>query len=312
MKTTKKLTTEEFIKRARVVHKNKYSYDKTIYVNSQTPVVVTCEVHGDFESIPNNHVHHNSGCPKCCGRIKKTTEQFIEQVKRKHGKGKFTFDKTEYVNDSSKVVITCKRHGDFTPVPSNVLQGSGCSKCSKEKMSVERSAGKKGFVRKAIDIHGNTYDYSLVEYKNNHTKVKILCSKHGIFEQQPNVHTDQKCGCPVCNLSRGEMQVHNWLVEHGIKFIEQHSFDDCVHKKKLKFDFFLPDFGILLEYNGIQHYKNVPMLEFSNDTLETIQERDNIKADYAKRKGLQLLVIPYSMKVELFLNRRLRNAGGCI
>ena len=48
--------------------------------------------------------------------------------------------------------------------------------------------------------HGDKYDYSLVEYANAKTKVKIICKTCGnIFEQTPNVHTNDKCGCRVCS-----------------------------------------------------------------------------------------------------------------
>ena len=55
---------------------------------------------------------------------------------------------------------------------------------------------KEEFIEKAKKVHGDEYDYCLVEYKNNKTKVKIKCPKHGIFEQTPNVHMNH--GCPAC------------------------------------------------------------------------------------------------------------------
>jgi Zn finger protein HypA/HybF involved in hydrogenase expression len=57
---------------------------------------------------------------------------------------------------------------------------------------------KMNFFEKAKEIHGDKYDYSLIEYKNNSSKVKIICKIHGVFEQTPNSHISKKCGCPKC------------------------------------------------------------------------------------------------------------------
>ena len=58
------------------------------------------------------------------------------------------------------------------------------------------------FIEKAKIVHGNKYDYSLIEYKNNYTKIKIICPIHGIFEQIPYAHTSNKSGCPKCGLEK--------------------------------------------------------------------------------------------------------------
>jgi hypothetical protein len=54
------------------------------------------------------------------------------------------------------------------------------------------------FIQESRKVHGNKYGYSKVYYKNNHTKVEIICPKHGVFWQSPNSHVLQKQGCPVC------------------------------------------------------------------------------------------------------------------
>lgn len=53
-------------------------------------------------------------------------------------------------------------------------------------------------------VHGDKYDYSLVtEYKNNHTKIPVICRKHNkVFYIQPNNHILQKQGCPICSNER--------------------------------------------------------------------------------------------------------------
>lgn len=300
----KKLTTDQFIERSKTIHGEKFSYERTTYVNSTTPVIITCKDHGDVTVNPNNHINNGSGCIHCCGLAKKTTEQFIAQVQSVHG-DVFCFDRTTYVNDSTKVIITCRLHGDFHPTPSNILRGSGCPICATVSASNRYRKPTDQFISEAVDIHGDAYDYSHVDYVNSTTKVSILCKKHGLFEQAPTVHVHQRCGCPMCNTSRGELETKQWLDSRNVYYVTQYSFDDCVDKGKLRFDFFLPDHGILIEYNGIQHYRDVPLLRYSNDTLADIQRRDNIKTEYAKNKGLCLITIPYNTSVDKCLSHHL-------
>ena len=199
----KKLTTATFIQRSALLHGGKFSYEHTTYVNSKTPVTITCTIHGDISVDPNNHIHKRSGCPLCYGNVRKTTEQFISDVKQKHG-DIFCFDRTQYNGDGAKVTITCLRHGDFTPTASNVLQGSGCPKCALEQASVRNRKTTAVFIAQASKAHDNKYDYSLVEYKNSATHVVIVCPTHGAFSQTPSIHLDQRCGCPKCSMSIGE------------------------------------------------------------------------------------------------------------
>ena len=97
-----------------------------------------------------------------------------------------------YVNAKTKIKIICKEHGVFEQEPSSHLSGSGCPICfGTHKKST------KIFIEDSIKIHGITYDYSLVEYVNAKTKIKIICKEHGIFEQLPNSHLFGK-GCSIC------------------------------------------------------------------------------------------------------------------
>ena len=59
-----KLTTEEFIAKAKAVHGNRYDYSKVVYVNTQTKVCIICKEHGEFWQKPKNHLCGN-GCVKC-------------------------------------------------------------------------------------------------------------------------------------------------------------------------------------------------------------------------------------------------------
>ena len=54
------------------------------------------------------------------------------------------------------------------------------------------------FEQKARDLHGDRYDYSNVNYTGANTKVTIICSEHGEFQQTPSKHVNCKHGCPKC------------------------------------------------------------------------------------------------------------------
>ena len=76
---SQKLTTEEFIKRAREVHGDKYDYSKVKYVNSVTEVCIICKEHGDFWQKPRYHLCGN-GCPVCGGTKKSSSSIFVERA----------------------------------------------------------------------------------------------------------------------------------------------------------------------------------------------------------------------------------------
>jgi hypothetical protein len=114
---TQKLTTIDFINRAKEIHHNKYNYDKVNYINSQTKVSIGCQIHGYFEQIPKTHLE-GSGCTNCSRSSPKklSSEEFIEKAKKVHG-NEYDYDNVIYVHSKSKVNITCRSHGDFKQVP---------------------------------------------------------------------------------------------------------------------------------------------------------------------------------------------------
>ena len=119
------------------------------------------------------------------------TKFFIERSMIVHN-DKYVYDKTIYVASNKKVIITCKKHGDFEQTPNHHLSGRGCSLCYGNNKKDNTS-----FILKAIEIHGNKYDYSNVEYVNVTCKIKIICPIHGVFEQKAGSHLEGK-GCYKC------------------------------------------------------------------------------------------------------------------
>lgn len=108
-------------------------------------------------------------------------------------------------------------------------------------------------------------------------------------------------GCPRCKESRGEKKVSCLLKEKGYNFIPQFKFSDCIYKSKLPFDFGVLDKEnnviLLIEYQGIQHYKPVSVFGGLESFLER-QKRDSVKREYAKAKGIPLVEIKYDENIE--------------
>lgn len=203
---------EEFIKKANEIHNNKYNYSLVNYTRMDAKVKIICPIHGVFEQTPSYHLK-SSGCPKC-GRGQKTKEEFIKKANEIHG-NKYDYSKVDYIDNKTKVEIICPKHSSFFKSPNEHISGkAGCPLCSQESQNeIKHTLFKKSkeeFIKKANEIHGNKYDYSFVNYYNTHTKVKIVCPIHGVFEQTPHHHL-QNSGCPKCaKKQRAFSKMNSW------------------------------------------------------------------------------------------------------
>ena len=197
-----KLTTEGFIIKAKVVHGNKYDYSLTVYAKSATPVEITCPEHGLFTQRPNDHLSGN-GCRKCAIENKYKNDlnsrklKFLEKSREVHG-NKYAYNLQNYSNNTSIIEITCPEHGLFTQTPDSHTQGRGCHECGMKKFKDTRvfNCGE-SIVERFTAVHGKLYDYSAVSYQGYYDPVKIICSKHGSFEQSPDRHLAGQ-GCRKC------------------------------------------------------------------------------------------------------------------
>ena len=194
-------TTEQFIAKANAVHGDRYDYSLVEYVSSATKVTINCFDHGPFEQTPSEHLI-GSGCAKCgslaaADARRKTTEQFIAKARMVHG-DRYDYSLVEYLSAIEKVTIICPDHGPFEQTPNGHVEGKGCYECGVLASSDARRLTTEQFIAKAKMVHGDRYDYSLVEYVTNREKVKIICPDHGHFLQAPNDHIDQRSGCADC------------------------------------------------------------------------------------------------------------------
>ena len=284
-----------FLKRAEKIHNNQYTYNEESYINYTSKLNIYCNEHGYFSQTPHSHISMKTGCPKC-GLINATKKRHIEWdvvhdlFLVSHG-NRYEYDKSTYVNVTKKINIKCKEHGWFLQKPFVHYGGSGCDKCGYSESAEKKQINFEEFVIRSIEKHGNIYKYNKSGYINIFKPTEIECSKHGVFFQTPRNHY-RGSGCPKCISSRGETQVRLILERQNIKFQEQKIFDDLIHKNKLRCDFYLPEYNTVIEYNGLQHYEQIPIFGGINGLILT-QKRDLIKYNYFIENKINLIIIRF-------------------
>ncbi len=195
-----KWTTETFIYKLNKIHKNKYDYSKVNYITSNQKITIICPIHGEFHQKASHHLN-GVGCSKCnfikLANINRSTlNEFIYYANKIHN-NKYDYSKSNYINRNKKLIIICQKHGEFQQTPNAHKRGQGCPKCGLKILSDRFTPSTKDFVNNAIQLHKNKYDYSKVNYINSHTKICIICQKHGEFQQTPDNHLQGK-GCSDC------------------------------------------------------------------------------------------------------------------
>lgn len=353
---TKRLTTQEFIERARKVHGDKYDYSKVEYLGLKVEVCVICKKHGDFVKKPKD-ILRGFGCPHCntnkyteislrekcismygdkydfsisnynsssrkvhfkcnrCGTIMykstnsiisgtglckfcdgtgqvRNTTQFIIKAKSIH-ENKYDYSQSFYKNAHTKVCIICPTHGAFFQTPNAHLRGQGCPLCIPNVVLNDKT-----FRERAYETHGDKYDYSLVKFKGIFNKYPIICPEHGVFYQVAHTHLSG-AGCPMCKESRGERKIANFLTTCKIDYVAQKKVPNdnifCANKN-FYVDFYIPQYDVIIEYNGEQHYIESPFFhghQTPRNNFERQQERDMALRQYCKEHKIKLIEIPY-------------------
>lgn len=165
----------------------------------------------------------------------------------------------------------------------------GCAYCTGRYKTTEDFIKEMNEINSDIEIIG--------EYTGSENLVKCRCKICG-HEWNPigrSLRNGQ--GCPACTSSKGEIKVKHFLDNYGVKYITQKTFDDCIYKEKLRFDFYLPDYNMLIEYDGEQHFKPVDFankgIAWANKIFEYNQIKDKIKNNYCENNNIKLVRIPY-------------------
>lgn len=303
----KRLTTQEIISRFENIHGSTYDYSLVNYQGDSKKVKIICKIHGIFEQQPACHIRQKQGCPKC-GREKvnniiKTrllgNDKFIKRIEQVFGEDAFDYSKLDYQGAHKDITLICKKCGNIeTKDPRSFYRGYGCLKCQVKQRNPKQMT-KEQFLKYAKKVHSDRYDYSEVNYISLYDKVEIICPKHGIFYQKPTIHIHAKSNCPECNITKGEEAISIWLNDKDIFYIFQYKvkIDNSYHY----YDFYLPEYNIMIEFNGLQHYK--PIKFFGGyKTFEYTQERDKIKENYCLENQIKLIILSYKDNIEETLN----------
>ena len=132
----RELNKQNFLSKSEEIHGRKYDYSKVQYINANTKVCIICPEHGEFMQTPHHHLEGH-GCKKCAnvktGLSKVIAlETFIQKANHVHNY-KYDYNKCNYINARTKVIITCPFHGDFEQTPDHHLRGVGCPRCTSSK-----------------------------------------------------------------------------------------------------------------------------------------------------------------------------------
>lgn len=207
------LTQKEYIEKVSEVHSNKYTYLNTCYINSTTKIVVTCPIHGDWETNPRNHLK-GCGCPKCVGKGL-STEEWINRFTKVHN-SKYDYSKFIYNSIYSKSIITCSKHGDFLQSPHNHSNGQQCPACSREEAW----------------IHNSYYNVTNAE-KNKTEWLAIPCNLY-VIKMAAQDEVFYKIGITSQDISR-RFREHDTTYEVNVlELIESNRFDAIILENKLR------------------------------------------------------------------------------
>ena len=320
--SVRKMTTEQFVEKARSLHGEKYDYSNAKYTSGSRPMSLRCYKHSlRFDVSPESHLK-GKGCPLCeqeeiamyeegkneaiqrrseyrkiqaekrkrskeliQGRPPKnyTWESFINLAKQIHGdEYDYQFVEKEFVNVNTPVTIICKRHGAFPQKPRKHMMGQGCPRC------IGRLRTTESFIEEALEVHKGHYTYDKVKYVNPETPVTITCKIHGDFNMRPIKHLRGE-GCPLCQTSKMELEIIAFLQSHLSTRMElQKQFTWLKVKQRLPLDIYLPEYKIAIECQGEQHFIESTLFEI-NESLGSRQERDRIKNELCKKHGIHIL-----------------------
>ena len=301
---TKRMTNKEFLTKLTLKYGTEFSI-LSLYVKSSIKILVKHNICGNVWKVTPNNLLRGRKCPKCKNRI--SPNDFSDRVyKETNGNLKVV---GKYIDCDIAVKVLCKKHGCYFYIKPRSCYSSTrskykCPKCRSEAVSKETAKDQNTFLKELkLKHHGSIV--CLDKYVNTHTKLHFKCLKcNHVFFSEPN-SVIRLSGCPTCAESHGEKAITYFLEDKNIEFERQKSFNDCKYKRELKFDFFLPEKNMFIEYDGMQHFK--PIEFFGGDKAYKHQKHlDSIKDKYALKKGIKMVRIKYTPSLDI-LNKELIN-----
>ena len=345
----------DFVKKAREIHGDKYTYIESSWNGTATPVQAICPHHGNITLMPSSHLEGSEclycaralkedsvsdvpkfevldvkyklvsnvdsvitnsvytfncskhgdynttylkylnkfyhGCLECANEgIRKDFDSFVKEASETHN-NKYKYIKPEFMNRNQKVKIICPEHGEFEMLPYNHATGQGCPQCGILKVAEARTLTNEEFISRAKEIFPEYY-YSNTVYKKNIEPISAICPEHGEFERIAQVFL-QGYGCPKCRMNKSERLIYNSLKEiTNLEIIFGKRFKELNNKE---LDFYIPEFNLGIEYNGIAYHHSTPDSEHLQNYF-SLTRRDYLyhydKWRMAKDAGIRLISIP--------------------
>lgn len=282
-----------YINNANIIHNNRYDYSLIEFNGVMNKVKIKCPEHDVWEVTLDNHINKKSGCPKCKGRNKTKEEKLSEANIIHNNNYDYSYIEGNQLKTNQRVKIKHISCGTefYNSWDNHINKKQGCPKCNK---SGRKKLTIGGIKLKITNLNNTEYEYNWESYAGYYKKIQIRCPKHGWFEQQISNHLmGQKC--PKCVRSTGEETIEKLLKLYNTNYTTQKTFEGCVNPKtqyRLRFDFYISDLNLCIEYDGELHYKSVE--HFGGDeTLDKSIYLDNIKNQYCKGNNINLLRISY-------------------
>lgn len=228
-------------------------------------------------------------------------EAFKIKAEKIHG-DKYDYSNSVYNGKNNNVTIFCNTCSAlFITNPDNHLQGKGCPSCGLQKVRDKNQEIVKDRAKTieadVISKHNSRINCDKLDYKGSKVKSLFGCNvneEHGYWLATPN-DILRGFGCPICNASKGEIKISEALDSLSINYDRQKTFDNCKDKNLLRFDFYLPDYNVCIEYDGRQHFEAVELFGGEEEFLKT-QNRDAIKNKFCHENKIQLIRISHTEK----------------
>lgn len=281
-----KRTYQDFLDDLKLINSNiKILTSEDKYVNGSKNVFCECMIDGHkWYALP-TALLKGHGCPKCYGYI--SDKEFKELLHKKFSNIVLV---GKYLGSKTKTKFKCLIDENiWESIPYQLLHSVyGCPKCANRKQSERQTLLHDEYIRRLKNITNSIIpkeQYIRTEVPILHRCVK--CDHEWIIS--PNSLITERSVCPKCNCSKGESRVIKFLEDNNISFVFQKKFNDLKYINFLFYDFYIPEFNTIIEYDGEFHYIDI----FKNGTLEDVKIRDNLKNEYAKKNNINIIRIPY-------------------
>ena len=241
---------------------------------------------------PSHILHDKRGCHRCNKKIRKTHEEFVEEVNQK-------FEKIEVLSKftgvDNPIILRCKYHDyQWTTTPYSLMKGNlGCKFCVNEFLSNKFLYTKDDFCKKVNELTDGEYGV-IGDYINSKTPILLYHTKcKHTFKMRPSNFLIYR-SCPHCiTPTKGEQKIIDYLTLYDINYEFQKYYDNLVgiNNGLLSYDFYLPEFNLLIEYQGEFH--DGKQNAYVAQNIDRQQEHDRRKRQYAKDQNIKLLEIWY-------------------